>query len=302
MVMLRLPVVEPFDWPLTLRMIGAHAVPGGERLDPESHTYTRVLNGTFGPLVVTIRAYPGHLSVWLDGGLVPVTDDDTVAVTAQVRHWLDLDLDPMDAITRFAADPMLGPLVHVRPGLRRIRYPASFEAVVTTVLGQQVSLAAARTFAGRLVAAYGPAAPQELNAFPGPERLADAPVAQLQSAVGITGARARTVRAVAELFAATGDWPVPLPEAEWATVPPSCSRCRASAHGRSTTCECACSAIRMRYRSATWCSAERSAWPRIVMSRQRWSPGVPSARTPLSNSGRPRAGECVMGSQSSTAA
>ena len=54
MVMLRLPVVEPFDWPLTLRMIGAHAVPGGERLDPESHTYTRVLNGTFGPLVVTI--------------------------------------------------------------------------------------------------------------------------------------------------------------------------------------------------------------------------------------------------------
>lgn len=215
MVMLRLPVVEPFDWPLTLRMIGAHAVPGGERLDPESHTYTRVLNGTFGPLVVTIRAYPGHLSVWLDGGLVPVTDDDTVAVTAQVRHWLDLDLDPMDAITRFAADPILGPLVQMRPGLRRIRYPASFEAVVTTVLGQQVSLAAARTFAGRFVAAYGPAAPQDLNAFPGPERLADAPVAQLQSAVGITGARARTVRAVAELFAATGDWPVPLPEAEW---------------------------------------------------------------------------------------
>ena len=122
----RLPVVEPFDWPLTLRMIGAHAVPGGERLDPESHTYTRVLNGTFGPLVVTIRAYPGHLSVWLDGGLVPVTDDDTVAVTAQVRHWLDLDLDG----ERFGQVPVRGGAAVGRrwvvvhgAGLLRKRFP-----------------------------------------------------------------------------------------------------------------------------------------------------------------------------------
>ena len=215
MVMLRLPVVEPFDWPLTLRMIGAHAVPGGERLDPQTSAYTRVLNGSFGPLAVTIRVHPGHLSVWLDGGLTPVTDDDTVAVGAQVRHWLDLDLDPTQAVAGFAADPMLGPLVRERPGLRRVRYPASFEAVVTTVLGQQVSLAAARTFAGRLVAACGPAAPRGLRAFPGPERLVSASAPELQNAIGITGARSRTLLAVAELFAETGDWTIPLPEAEW---------------------------------------------------------------------------------------
>ena len=213
MVILRLPVVEPFDWPLALRMIGAHAVPGGERLDPQTAAYVRVLNGIFGPLAVTIRARPGHLSVCLDGDLV--TDEDAAAVIARVRHWLDLDLDPAQPLARFAADPTLGPLVQERPGLRRVRYPASFEAVVTTVLGQQVSLAAARTFAGRLVAAYGPAAPRGLRAFPRPERLVSASAPELQNAIGITGARSRTLLAVAKLFAETGDWPIPLPEAEW---------------------------------------------------------------------------------------
>lgn len=213
--MLRLPFAEPFDWPLALRMIGAHAVPGGEQLDPETFAYTRVLDGTSGPLAVTVRAYPAQLSVGIDSGTVRVTDDDAVTVEARIRHWLDLDLDPELVRARFIADPRLSPLVRQRPGLRRVRYPASFEAVVTTVLGQQVSLAAARTFAGRLVAAYGPVAPRGLRAFPGPERLASASAPELQSTIGITGARSRTVLAVAELFAETGDWPIPLPESEW---------------------------------------------------------------------------------------
>lgn len=215
MVTLQLPLVEPFDWSLALRMIGAHAVPGGERLDPASRAYTRVLNGALGPLTVTIHAFPGQLSVGIDGGPVSVTDEDAVSVAARVRHWLDLDLGPTQALTRFATDPVLGPLVSERPGLRRVRYPASFEAVVTTVLGQQVSLAAARTFAGRLVAAYGPAAPQGLRAFPGPEQLVNASAPELQRTIGITGARSRTMLAVAELFAETDDWPIPLPESEW---------------------------------------------------------------------------------------
>ena len=101
------------------------------------------------------------------------------------------------------------------PGLRRIRYPESFEAAISTVLGQQVSLAAARTFAGRLVAAYGEPGPGGLTAFPAPERLAAAELEELRSAVGITGSRARTVLAVAELFARTGSWPVPLPREQW---------------------------------------------------------------------------------------
>jgi 3-methyladenine DNA glycosylase/8-oxoguanine DNA glycosylase len=214
-VLIRLPFVGPYDWPLALRMMGAHAVPGGERLGDDGRAYTRVLTGRRGPLAVTVRHHRDHLSAQVDGGAVPVCDDDAAEVAARVAHWLDLDLAPTPLLTRFGGDPTLGPLVRHRPGLRRIRYPETFEAVVSTVLGQQVSLAAARTFAGRLTAAYGSAAPHELSAFPRPQQVAAARVVELQDAIGITGSRTRTVRAVAELFADTGDWPVPLPPSEW---------------------------------------------------------------------------------------
>jgi 3-methyladenine DNA glycosylase/8-oxoguanine DNA glycosylase len=214
-VLIRLPYVAPYDWPLALRMIGAHAVPGGERLEADGVAYTRVLTGRRGPLAVTVRQHRDHLSAEVDGAAVPVSDDDAAEVAHRVAHWLDLELEPTPMLTRFGGDPMLGPLVRQRPGLRRIRYPETFEAVVSTVLGQQVSLAAARTFAGRLVAAYGSTAPQGLSAFPQASQVADAPVLELQKAIGITGSRARTVHAVAELFADTGEWPVPLPSAEW---------------------------------------------------------------------------------------
>jgi DNA-3-methyladenine glycosylase II/AraC family transcriptional regulator of adaptative response / DNA-3-methyladenine glycosylase II len=62
------------------------------------------------------------------------------------------------------------------------------------VLGQQVSLAAACTFTGRLVEAYGAPGPGGLTGFPAPERLATAELEELRSAVGITGSRARTVK------------------------------------------------------------------------------------------------------------
>ncbi|MFJ1701469.1 hypothetical protein ACIOHC_41845 [Streptomyces sp. NPDC088252] len=86
------------------------------------------------------------------------------------------------------------------PGIRLIGYPDEFEAVAAAVVGQQDSLAAARTFMGRLVAAYGtPIA--GLQALPAPQDLSAIPDAELQAAVGLTGARTRTLRAVAEKWA-----------------------------------------------------------------------------------------------------
>lgn len=210
-----LPFTGPYDWPLALRMIGAHAVPGGERLETDDRSYTRVLpaDGSGPPVVLTVRAEHDHV-------VADVTGDagGGEQITARVRHWLDLDLDPARPRARFADDVRLGPLVRARPGLRRIRYPASYEAVISTVLGQQVSLAAARTFAGRFAAAYGSPAPQGLTAFPRADRVADAPVDQLQRSIGITGSRARTIHAVSLLMAETGDWPVPLPPPSWDSV------------------------------------------------------------------------------------
>ena len=209
-MLLQLPFVGAYDWPLALRMIGAHAVPGGEVTDPVAGTHRRLLPGAAGPLTVTVSPGDAELTVRVDGD---VTETDVIDVTRRLRHWLDLELDPAVLATRFGDDSRLGPLVRDRPGLRRIRYPESFEAAISTVLGQQVSLAAARTFAGRLVAAYGEPGP--LTAFPAPERLAAAELEELRSAVGITGSRAQTVLAVAELFTRTGSWPVPLPREQW---------------------------------------------------------------------------------------
>lgn len=213
-MLLELPFVGAYDWSLALRMIGAHAVPGGEVTDPVAGTHRRLLPGAAGPVHITVSPGDGVLIVRVDDDDV-IGEVDVADITRRVRHWLDLDLDPVASVARFADDSTLGPLVHERPGLRRIRYPESFEAAISTVLGQQVSLAAARTFAGRLVAAYGVAAPGGLVAFPNPGRVAAAEPGELRTAVGITGSRARTVSAVAELFAETGPWPVPLAREQW---------------------------------------------------------------------------------------
>ena len=94
-----------------------------------------------------------------------------------------------------------------RPGLRITRFRQPFEAVVCTVLGQQVSLAAGRLFAARLVAAHGTAPRGEaapLRAFPAPAALAEIPLEELRATIGLTGSRARTVHEAAVLCADQG--------------------------------------------------------------------------------------------------
>lgn len=86
--------------------------------------------------------------------------------------------------------------------MRLTLFPDLFEAVLTTVLGQQVSLAAARAILARLVAAYGLDTPLG-RAFPTPHRLLTADPESFRETIGVPTARARTARAVAELFAAS---------------------------------------------------------------------------------------------------
>ena len=94
---------------------------------------------------------------------------------------------------------MLGPLVRARPHLRVPGSTDAFETAVLVVLGQHVSLAAGRVFAARLVAAHGTRPGS--SAFPAPEVLAALDPTDLQRTVGITGARARTVVAIARAVA-----------------------------------------------------------------------------------------------------
>lgn len=157
-----------------------------------------------GHVRLDLRLAPGRVDLTAtpaDGA--PLVDDELTDLVALVRRWLDLDAD-LDAVAAtLAGDDLLGPSLARRPGIRITGHPVGWEAAAATVLGQQVSLAAARTFAGRLVAVHGAGAPGlgELLAWPSARTVADADVDELRAAVGVTNARARTLHAVAAAFA-----------------------------------------------------------------------------------------------------
>jgi AraC family transcriptional regulator, regulatory protein of adaptative response / DNA-3-methyladenine glycosylase II len=87
--------------------------------------------------------------LWLDD------ERDRDAAIAASRALLDLDADPAAILAALGDDPLIGPLVRADPGRRVPGHPDPHELAVRAVLGQQVSVAAARTLAGRLAAAHG---------------------------------------------------------------------------------------------------------------------------------------------------
>ena len=122
---------------------------------------------------------------------------DLGGVVARLRRLLDLDADPDAVDGVLARDPSLAPLVAQRPGLRVPGSVDGFELAVRAILGQQVSVAGARTLAGRIVAAYGEplTEPDDVleRAFPSAEVMAEADLTGL----GLTGARIRALRVLA---------------------------------------------------------------------------------------------------------
>jgi AraC family transcriptional regulator of adaptative response / DNA-3-methyladenine glycosylase II len=100
-------------------------------------------------------------------------------VERAVRRLLDLDADPGAIDATLRADPLLRPLVRSAPGLRLPGAVDGFEIVVRAVVGQQVSVAGARTTLGRIAERFGEPLPEPLGTvvrtFPTPARMADAP-------------------------------------------------------------------------------------------------------------------------------
>jgi 3-methyladenine DNA glycosylase/8-oxoguanine DNA glycosylase len=180
-----------------LRVLASHAVPGAEIVDLDAGSYRRLLPGPNGPTAITISFLRDAATVEIDAD--PGTAE---ALRPAVVHLLDAEADPAKIAAILGTDGRLGPLVAARPGLRVVGHPNGWEAAVTTVLGQQVSLAAARTFAGRLSARYGTPHSSGLRWFPTPQTIAAADPEELRAAVGITRTRGRTVQRTAEAFAA----------------------------------------------------------------------------------------------------
>lgn len=176
----------------------AHAVPG---LD---HRTVRRDGSTDHHRAVRTGAGASHLWVHLPaGGPGPrlcATGDDPEGTLAAGRRWLGLDHDPAGGVEALRGDAKLGPLVRARPHVRVPGCIDPLETAVGVVLGQHVSVAAARRFAGRLVTARSEGdGPGRL--FPTAAALAGADPGALQRDVGVTGGRAVTVVALARAVA-----------------------------------------------------------------------------------------------------
>jgi AraC family transcriptional regulator of adaptative response / DNA-3-methyladenine glycosylase II len=192
-VVLRLAYRPPYDWEHMLQFLATRAVPGVERVDARGYARTVACGG--GHASICVNAVPGQDALELRvSGAPPVA---LLQLSTIARRVFDLSADPARIQAELSADPLVGALLRARPGLRIPGTWDPFECAVRAVLGQQVSVAAGRTFAARLVAHAGSTvrggADGLTHLFPTPARVAAATL----EGVGLTGARARTLRALA---------------------------------------------------------------------------------------------------------
>jgi len=145
-ITLRLSHREPLDWDGLHGWFGARAIAGVE--DHRDGVLRRSLRLPHGAGVVDLRPVDGHIQATL------VLDDvaDLAVAVARCRRLLDLDADPQTILDVLVADPSLASLVRARPGLRVPGAADMTEALVRAIVGQQVSVAAARTVLGHIVA------------------------------------------------------------------------------------------------------------------------------------------------------
>ncbi|WP_338678031.1 AlkA N-terminal domain-containing protein [Streptomyces sp. SCSIO 30461] len=146
---LRLPFRAPLNPDNLFGHLAATGVPGVEEW--RDGAYRRTLTLPHGHGIVSLAPRPDHIACRLS-----LTDprDLTLAIS-RCRRLLDLDADPVAVDEQLRADPLMAPLVDKAPGRRVPRTVDAAEFAVRAVLGQQVSTAAARTHAARLVAAHG---------------------------------------------------------------------------------------------------------------------------------------------------
>ena len=203
---LRLPFRPPIDLPRMFRFLAARAVPGVEAGTASS--YARTLRLPHGPGIAHLRFAGG--AGWVDCTLALADLRDVTAAVQRCRRLLDLDADPV-AISEFLTDdPVIGGLVECGPGRRSVGAVDGDEIAIRAVLGQQVSVSAARRLGERLVELCGTPLPRGAIAGPGGGVLTRvfpdaATIAGLDpGALPMPRSRARAVLALAEALASGG--------------------------------------------------------------------------------------------------
>jgi len=192
-LVLRLRLRPPYDADSLGEFLAARAIDGLETHEPHGGgwTHRRVVPLPSRPTAITVSLADDHAVVRSDADL-----RDTAALVLRVRRWLDLDADPDTVATALGADPALAPLVAARPGLRVPTTVDPWETLVRAIVGQQITVAGARTLLGRLVDELGGLEVSGLHAFPRPGTLVDAGPEAI-AALGMPGARARSLHSAA---------------------------------------------------------------------------------------------------------
>ncbi|NJQ07182.1 AlkA N-terminal domain-containing protein [Streptomyces lonarensis] len=183
-IALRLAHRGTLDTDQVFGFLARRAVPGIEEVvgEPGSRAYRRTLRLPHGHGVAEVGEAGG--AGWLPARLALSDPRDLTAAVQRVRRLFDLDADPYAVSERLAGDPALGAAAAARPGVRSPGTTDPDELAVRAVLGQQVTVTAARKLAADLVADRGEPLPAPdgglTRLFPRAADLADAPLRELR--------------------------------------------------------------------------------------------------------------------------
>jgi AraC family transcriptional regulator, regulatory protein of adaptative response / DNA-3-methyladenine glycosylase II len=192
-VVLRLAYRPPYDWGHLLEFLSKQAIRGMEVA--ENTNYVRAIRTASGHAVIRVRPVPGADSLELRiRGAQPT---DLLPVLTAARRVFDLAADPARIAVALGGDPLLRPLIQLRPGLRIPGVWEPFECCIRAIICKQISASAARAQLGRLVQCLGqPVEAAEdgiTHLFPTPEAIANADL----EALGIGGMRRCAMRGIA---------------------------------------------------------------------------------------------------------
>ena len=198
---LQLSYRPPYDWPGVIRFLEARALSCVERVSDDEYLRAIRIGAHSGWLRVRHDAGRRALAVELSRSLTPVLP----ALLGRLRNVFDLGARPDVIAAQLASDPALADAVARDPGLRVPGAFDGFELALRAILGQQISVAAATTLAGRVVSAFGEALetpfPELTHLAPTAERVAAASEDQI-AALGVVRSRARSIVALAREVAA----------------------------------------------------------------------------------------------------
>lgn len=198
-VKLNLAYRPPYQWDAMLAFLKARAIPGVEQVDTQQYQRTVKIGNEIGIIKVHQHQKQNILALHVSSNL----HNDLFTIVERVKRIFDLSAFPDEITNHLSNDRVFAKQITIQPGLRIPGAWDGFEIVVRAILGQQVSVKAANTFAGRIVNVCGEELPKELligsltNLFPTPTQIIDANL----NGLGITTKRIAAIKSVAEAIA-----------------------------------------------------------------------------------------------------